>query len=238
LNNSNQEPLIDPNKTYKPLIWIAIVSIIMLFGGLTSAYIVTKADNFWVQFDMPMVFFLSTSLIILSSISFNMALKAAKQSDYKMVKLQLAVTLFLGLGFVYSQYSGWSELVEGGHFFVGDITQIEGEYGNDYTIEYSGQPLVFNDGTFYMPGDEAMAEPIDEDMLSTFHTSSSFLYVLTGLHVAHLLGGIIALMVVLGNALKEKYNAKNSLGLEVCSIYWHFLDVLWVYLFLFLFFIR
>jgi cytochrome c oxidase subunit 3 len=57
---------------------------------------------------------------------------------------------------------------------------------------------------------------------------------LIGVHLGHLLGGIVVMIVTLINALRERYNSKESLGLELTSIYWHFLDVLWIYLFLFL----
>lgn len=66
----------------------------------------------------------------------------------------------------------------------------------------------------------------------------SYLYVLTGLHLAHLSGGVIALIVVLVRSLNNKYYYENTLGLELCSTYWHFLDILWIYLFLFLIFVR
>lgn len=66
----------------------------------------------------------------------------------------------------------------------------------------------------------------------------SYLYVLTGLHLAHLSGGIIALIVVFVRSLSNKYYSENTLGLQLCSTYWHFLDILWIYLFLFLIFVR
>ena len=70
------------------------------------------------------------------------------------------------------------------------------------------------------------------------NVAGSFLYALTGLHVVHLLGGLIALSVVLSRAIMKKYNAENYEGIGVCATYWHFLDGLWIYLYLFLIFIR
>ena len=71
----------------------------------------------------------------------------------------------------------------------------------------------------------------------TSNPSGSFLYVLTLAHLAHLLGGLIALFVVAIKIKKSIYNSINYLGLELASIYWHFLTILWVYLYLFLSFI-
>lgn len=66
------------------------------------------------------------------------------------------------------------------------------------------------------------------------NASASFFYAITGLHLAHLIGGILSLMFVTGKSIMEKYNSNNYLGIQLCSTYWHFLDGLWIYLFLFL----
>ena len=98
-------------KTLKPLLWIGIVSILMLFAGLTSAYIVSKADGGWLQFELPKMFYLSTVIIIISSISMNYALISAKRNNINNIKIALAFTLILGLGFVFSQFMAWKTLV-------------------------------------------------------------------------------------------------------------------------------
>jgi cytochrome c oxidase subunit 3 len=227
-------------KAALPLLWIGLVSIVMLFAGLTSAYIVTQADDFWVSFDLPQMFFVSTGLILLSSIAIAWALRAAKSNNFMMVKIGILLTLLLGIGFSFGQYMGWKELIHEGYHpnGSGNIGSLKGQYGEDYVIKYNGQELVHRNGVFFMPGDTEMKESIDPSMFQTFNSASSFLYVLSGLHVLHLLGGIIALVVVLANAGKNKYNSENHLGLKICATYWHFLDGLWVYLFLFLYFIN
>jgi len=70
------------------------------------------------------------------------------------------------------------------------------------------------------------------------NVSASFFYVITVMHLLHLLGGILALLVVYFKSLMEKYSSTNNNGLVICATYWHFLDLLWVYLFLFLYIIR
>ncbi len=70
------------------------------------------------------------------------------------------------------------------------------------------------------------------------NASGSFLIIIAFLHLAHMMGGLIALMVSLTKSLLKKYCASDSLGIELTAIYWHFLDILWVYLFLFLYFYR
>lgn len=64
--------------------------------------------------------------------------------------------------------------------------------------------------------------------------SGSFLYVLSGMHGLHIVGGIVFLLITLLFALKKQIHAKNLLLIEMCVTFWHFLDGLWLYLFLFL----
>jgi cytochrome c oxidase subunit 3 len=66
----------------------------------------------------------------------------------------------------------------------------------------------------------------------------SFLYVLVYVHLAHLAGGIISQLIIIYNHFKQKYNSSQFLGIELGAMYWHFLDFLWVYLFLFLYFFK
>ena len=175
-------------KASKPLLWVGIVSIVMLFAGLTSAYVVRADNGNWLIFNLPDIFFISTAVIITSSLTLFLALKMAKKNNQRGMILGLLVTLILGITFTFTQFEGWRELTAKGVVFAG-------KYSN---------------------------------------ASGSFLYVLTGLHLAHLAGGLISLLVTLVNGLRRKYSAENTLGLELCSIYWHFLDILWVVLFLFL----
>ena len=176
-------------KTAKPLIWLAIVSIVMLFSGWTSAVIVSKGGSGnWLNIDLPFAFSLSTIIIILSSLSFQYGLISIKKDNKKALKLAVSLTLTLGLLFVASQLYGWKQLYSNGIFATG----------------------------------------------SSSTNASSFVYLITVFHVLHLLAGIISLIVVSVKSYKEKYNSINFLGIEVSIIYWHFLGVLWVYLFLFL----
>ena len=63
--------------------------------------------------------------------------------------------------------------------------------------------------------------------------SESFLYIIAGLHLAHLMGGIFALIVVFFRAFRKRVKTYNATGLEIVASYWHFMDVLWIYLFVF-----
>ena len=68
--------------------------------------------------------------------------------------------------------------------------------------------------------------------------TTTFLYVVTIVHLMHLAGGVISLLIIIYNHFKQKYNSSQTLGIELGAMYWHFLDLLWVYLFLFLYFFK
>jgi len=68
--------------------------------------------------------------------------------------------------------------------------------------------------------------------------TTTFLYLVTITHLAHLFGGIISLFIIIYKHFKQKYNSSQMLGIELGAMFWHFLDLLWIYLFLFLFFFK
>ncbi|MFY0712453.1 heme-copper oxidase subunit III [Seonamhaeicola sp. NFXS20] len=72
----------------------------------------------------------------------------------------------------------------------------------------------------------------------TSNVTMSYIYLIAIVHILHVIAGLICLLVVIYNHFKQKYDAQNSLGFELAATFWHFIDILWVYLFLFLYFVR
>lgn len=72
----------------------------------------------------------------------------------------------------------------------------------------------------------------------TSNVTMSYIYLIAVVHIAHVVAGLICLLVVIYNHFKQKYNSNNMLGFELAGIFWHFVDILWVYLFFFLYFAR
>lgn len=68
--------------------------------------------------------------------------------------------------------------------------------------------------------------------------TTSFIYLVVILHIAHIVGALIALLVVIYNHFKQKYHKGQTLGVELAETFWHFVDFLWIYLFLFFYFVR
>jgi len=180
-------------RSYKLLLMFAMISMVMLFAGLTSAYVVGKSRPDWLKnFEMPMPFFLSTATIILCSVTFFLAKKAIQKDNRSITTLFLLATLGLGIAFIFFQAQGFNQLFE----------------NHLYPTGGSGNITI------------------------------SFLYVIVIAHLAHLAGGIISLLIIIYNHFKQKYNSSQFLGIELGAMYWHFLDFLWIYLFLFLYFFK
>ena len=180
------------SKSAKPMLWISMISMAMLFAGFTSAIIVSKGGNEnWIYFDIPIWFHISTIVIIISSFSMHLAKKFVEKNNNKLAFKFLLATIILGLLFTLSQFFVWESLVRSQVFFTG----------------------------------------------SESTAASSFFYLIVAVHLFHLFGGIIAMIVTTVKTAKNKYSSKDMLGVELCAIFWHFLDVLWVYLFLFFLYI-
>jgi cytochrome c oxidase subunit III len=177
----------------KFMLWLFIVSIVMIFASLTSAYIVRQSENGWLVFELPQMLWYSSGIIILSSITVQWAYFAAKKDNLKQIKVAMLATVLLGFAFLVTQWLGWGELVESGIFFGG--------------IDRAGNSV---------------------------NPSGSFVYVLMGVHAMHLVTGLVFLLIVLRAAYRYEIHSQAINRIEMCSTYWHFLDILWIYLFVFL----
>ncbi|MTI33277.1 cytochrome c oxidase subunit 3 [Xanthovirga aplysinae] len=100
--------------------WLFIVSVVMIFAALTSAYIVRQAEGNWLEFQLPGIFQITTILIVCSSLSLQWAFYSAKKDKLEGVKIGLGLTFVLGLGFLIGQFQAWSDLVQEEVFFVGN----------------------------------------------------------------------------------------------------------------------
>ena len=177
--------------SYRIGMWVALASITMLFTALTSAYIVRAGlGNDWRPVRMPSLLWLSTALILTSSVTLEAARKFLKRGNNRKYRLWLSLTVFLGLGFLGTQVLAWRQMV------------LQGVY-----------------------------------LASNPH--SSFFYLLTGVHGLHLLGGILTLDFLLLRAWRTLSDAlaqrKRQAAVDAVTLYWHFMDGLWIYLFLLLF---
>lgn len=180
-------------KSAKLILLFAMVSMTMMFAGLTSAFVVSKSRADWLKnFELPTAFYYSTAVILACSVTFYLAKKAIQKDNRSATTALLLGTLALGILFVVLQFAGFGQIVESGYYFTGEGSSI----------------------------------------------TTTFLYVVTVTHLLHLAGGLISLLIIIYNHFKQKYNSTQTLGIELGAMYWHFLDLLWLYLFLFLYFFK
>ena len=187
-----EELKVGRKKSAKPMLWVSMISMVMFFAGLTSAYVISMRRDDWVTFDLPDAFYTSTFLIILSSITVFISQRLIKKDKRELSIAFLVTTLILGIAFVWFQWIGFNELKDAGLYFTGKESTV----------------------------------------------STSFIIGITLMHVIHIAAGIIVLLVVIYNHFKYRYKADDLLGFELGAIFWHFVDVLWIYLFFFFYFIR
>jgi cytochrome c oxidase subunit 3 len=183
----SKEEIQDRERNSKFLLGLGIASMVMVFAALTSAFIVREGQKKWFDFELPQMFWYSTAVLLLSSISVNAARFAASKGKISRSGFWLLLTLALGIAFSLMQVEGWKQLADQGIRFV-DPENISG----------------------------------------------SFFIVITGTHLAHLIAGLISLFYTAVKAFRGKYSADNYVGIKLTGIFWHFLDALWLYLFVFL----
>jgi cytochrome c oxidase subunit III len=189
---AKQPVLIGADSRYRIGAWVAVGGIMMLFTALASSYIVRSASgNDWTPIAMPKVLWLSTAVILISSVTMEVSRRSLKSLRDAGYARWLILTVVLGFGFLVSQLMAWRQLVRQGVY-----------------------------------------------MASNPH--SSFFYLFTATHGLHLAGGILALSFLLLRTTKKRDSAEGELhrvgAADAATIYWHFMDGLWVCLFLLLFF--
>ena len=190
---TDDTPEIKKQRAKKMMLWFAMISMTMSFGGLTSAYIISKSRPDWISgFEIPQAFYISLVLVLVSSLTIFLARKSIQKEKHKQGMGLLISTFILGILFIYFQFQGFSEFINAGYFFTGSESTI----------------------------------------------TTSFIYLVVLLHLGHIIGALAALLVVIYNHFKQKYHKGQTLGIELAETFWHFVDFLWIYLFLFFYFVR
>jgi cytochrome c oxidase subunit 3 len=123
------------------------------------------------------------------------------------------------------------EIKDGAVYFEGSI--IDMSDFETYLLLKNGIEIEIENGNWTQLKQELNSTQYGE-FFQTTNVSSSFVWVLTGIHFLHICLGLLILLVIFFRALKNKYNEKNQAGLKAGSIFWHFVGLLWVYLYVFL----
>lgn len=169
---------------HKYSMWIAMASITMMFIGFTSAYVVKRSQASWLSFELPPIFWVSTVLILLSSLTVHLALRRFRARSMAGYKSLITLTALLGIAFTVCQVIGFADMKDHG-------------LALDSTV------------------------------------SASFIYVIAGVHILHVLGGVVVLLILFFRAYRTKIRTYSAVPIEVAATYWHFVDGLWIYLLIF-----
>jgi cytochrome c oxidase subunit 3 len=336
-------------KMKKNLVYVGIFSVVMLFAGFTSAYIVSMGDSFWLKYPLPTYFWISTAIIFVSSILLEVAIRKARNKSKNGLRIFILATLLSGVAFVYFQFKGYGTLSDNGvHAVNNHILVVDGRYGDYYLIKYKGEQLevdgvkyfykgkpmsasdyaylsdymeqflsvspsklmqakgnkdfefIYNqepvnilngklcfqdsselkyvdqlrlsqlarnildkrvdffvrgeygkDFKLYFKGKELdykkrslhyegkkLSKYLQVKALETADAASSYLYILTFIHLLHIIVTLIYLIKMTINSFSGRYDNGDVLSLRLGAIFWHFLGILWGYLLLFLLFIH
>ncbi len=172
-----------PERAYYLGLSLGLVSILMFFMALTSAYLVRKGVGDWRAIPLPQILWVNTAVLVASSITVERARKLLNAGAQEGFRTWWGVTTLLGLLFLAGQFAAWQQLRAAG-VFLGS------------------------------------------------NPASSFFYLLSGAHGVHVVGGVLALVAVF---FRRQYRrVRQAAAAEMASIYWHFMDLLWVFLLLLL----
>ena len=164
-------------------LYVLLAVIGVLFSLFSVAYIGRMAYGDWRTLPEPMLLWMNTAIIMLSSVSFHYATKNAKKNEIKRTREYLLLSGVLTFGFIVGQLFVWRELVSFGYF-------------------------------------------------ASTNPSYAFFYLLTALHILHLVGGLIAWVVVtIKSFIPQKESSDFALKVNLCAVYWHFLLIVWALLF-------
>lgn len=112
-----QQPLTMNPKKF--IVWLFIVSIIMMFAGWTSAFLVARSEGGFTNLELPNLFTITTVVLVISSVTIHLALRAARKDNLVAVRLLLGFTFLLGIAFLCGQWLGFGKLVTQDIYFIG-----------------------------------------------------------------------------------------------------------------------
>ena len=170
---------VSPGRYYTGIA-IGIISVLMFFMALASAFLVRRGGAGWIPVQIPWLLWVNTAVLMTSSGTLELASKRLKLDDLPGFRQFWLVTTSLGAVFLIGQFLAWRMLVKQGVYLASN-------------------------------------------------PASSFLYIFTGAHALHLLGGIGGLIYVACRNF-EKAKVPRTVAAEVASYYWHFMDGLWLFL--------
>ena len=183
--------------------WLFLITEIMFFGGMFAVYTVYRSwypDVFAIASSSlnEIIGALNTGVLLLSSFTMVMAVRAGQLGQRKAIVIFLILTLLFGGIFLGVKAYEWNRKFEEHHI--------------------PGQAAFHLDGV--LPGDQGHAQLF-----------FSIYFAMTGLHALHMVIGVGILLILIVQARKGRFSASYYTPVDVAGLYWHFVDIIWIFLF-------
>lgn len=211
----------------KMFMWFFLISDALTFGGLLVSYgfirhkyaeVWPKAENVFTHFPfveqhLPLAYVgLMTFILIMSSVTMVLAVEAGKRMDRRGVLVWMFWTIIGGLAFVGSQAWEWFHFIVGTH--EGAMRNVWDMATQKYVLqEWHGANMTVNE--YGVP------------------QFANYFFFITGFHGTHVFSGVVINFVIFMNAIKGTYEKRGHYEMvEKVGLYWHFVDLVWVFVFL------
>ena len=189
--------------------WVFLVTEIMFFGGLFMAYIVYRSmyPQAWVESSNELNVYLgglNTTVLICSSLTMALAVRCAQVGSYKGQIVNLILTILLGSTFLVVKYFEYA--AKFAHHLV------PGPHWDPHQVLANGQLVP-------------VALPFGSQIFFALY------FIMTGIHAAHMIIGIVLMLIILVMAIRRKFSPEYYTPVEISGLYWHFVDIVWIFLF-------
>ena len=206
--------------------WLFLATEILLFGGLFCAYAVYRANHpeifiYAHQFLDKSLGGLNTVVLICSSLTMAWAVRAAQLGQQRLLRILLAMTLvfafaFLGVKYVEYQHKWKHGLLWGKSYRPAEMPHSGGHVdGHHPSPENGGEP----------------AAPVPREAPKNVQVFFSIYFLMTGLHGIHVIGGLAAIAWLLARARAGAFGPEYFTPVDLVGLYWHLVDLIWIYLF-------
>ena len=243
--------------------WIFLATEVLFFGGLFVAYAVYRVNHpeifiFAHQFLDKNLGAINTVILICSSFTMAWAVRAAQLRQGRMLRLMLALTLLCASGFLSVKYVEYHQKWEHGLLWARQYQPHGHEAGTAAphgAVEPSAEPepvaalpggdrstippapegpagLAGTAADGAPPGHPVMAEPKNVQVFFSIY------FMMTGLHGVHVLGGMAAMIWLFVKSLRGAFTDGYFTPVDMAGLYWHLVDLIWIYLFLLLYLIH
>ena len=183
--------------------WVFLLTEIMFFGGMFCAYMIYRsmypgAFASTSQHMNPKWGAINTAVLIVSSLSMALAVRAARLGQQKALQILLLVTIFFGLCFLGVKAIEYHE-----HWVDNKVPLIAGHWNYNEAPQYARQAQIL----------------------------FCFYFFMTGFHAVHMIVGVALMLTIYAMARKGKFSSSYFTPVEISGLYWHFVDIVWIFLF-------